>query len=82
MTDENKIFKKSDKLSKEHGFTRAFEKPVGRRRRTKEATRALNVQLPESEFERFVKIADQLNLTYWETIVQLMNKFEDEEGAS
>lgn len=77
---ENKIFKR---LSKEHGFDRAYEREepqITRRRRTKGPLRSLNISMPENEFERFVKICDAMDKTYWQGLCELMDLYERDKG--
>ena len=67
--------KMTDKVAEAHGFV--SEKPViGRRRRNRGPTRALNINMPEAEFARFIQIADKIDKTYAETLVELMDKFD------
>ena len=77
--EERKIFKKTDKISKEHGFDRSysFETSHPRRRRTKGPLRSLNIYMPEEQFERFVKICDELDKTYWQGLCELMDLYEN-----
>lgn len=75
--EERKIFKKTDKISKEHGFDRSYSGNVTpRRRRTKGPLRSLNISMPEEQFERFVKICDELDKTYWQGLCELMDLYE------
>ena len=72
----SKIFsKKTDDVAKKHGFV-SERAEIGRRRRTKGPMRALNINMTQAEFERFVQIADKLDLTYAETIIELMGNFD------
>lgn len=47
-----------------------------RRRRTKGPLRSLNISMPEDQFDRFVKICDELDMTYWQALCELMDMYE------
>lgn len=70
------IFGKADEVAVKRGFKSTEPKQIGRRRRVRGPVRNLNMGLPEGEFDRFVSIADKLNLTYSETLKALMDNFE------
>ena len=67
---------KLNEISHEHGFTRSYSTPRGRRTRTKGPLRALNISMPEEQFERFVKICDEMDKTYWQALCELMDMYE------
>lgn len=75
--------KVADELSKKHGFTRSYEttEKVTRRRNAKGPSRALNFQLPEEEYIRFVDFCDEVGMPYWKALVFLMNDHDIKKGG-
>lgn len=47
-----------------------------RRRRTKGPLRSLNISMPEDQYDRFVKICDDMDKTYWQGLCELMDRYE------
>lgn len=67
---------KLNEISKQHGFDRSYQPKRGRRTRTKGPLRALNISMPEEQFDRFVKICDDMDKTYWQALCELMDMYE------
>lgn len=82
--DEITEIKKADEISKKHGFDRSYEPEtkVTRRRKVKGPSRALNFQLPEDEYNRFVELCEELgDVSYWKALVFLMNEHDIKKGG-
>lgn len=66
--------KKTDEVAERLGFGRTSEPKPRRRRGYIGLSRALNIRLPENDYDRFVRYADEKNLGYREAIMNLLDE--------
>lgn len=66
--------KKADEVAERLGFGRTSEPKPRRRRGYIGLSRALNIRLPEDDYERFLRYADMKGLGYREAIMTLLDE--------
>lgn len=66
--------RKTDEVAERLGFGRTSEPRQRRKRGYVGPSRAMNMRMPEEDFNRFVKYADEKNLGYREAIMNLLDE--------